>query len=115
MRLDGVPSRTIWVERDGWSIGIIDQRLLPHRVVRLTLSTVEEAAHAIRSMQVRGAPLIGVTAAYGVALAMRVDSSDAGLDRAVHHLAERRPTAINLRWALEDVRSWLMPIPREAR
>ena len=77
MKLDGVPSRTIWLERDGWSVGIIDQTALPHKIVRLTLKTVEDAAHAIKSMQVRGAPLIGVTAAYGVALAMRADASDA--------------------------------------
>ena len=103
MKLDGVPSRTIWLERDGWSVGILDQTLLPHRIERVRLQTVEDAAHAIRSMQVRGAPLIGVTAAYGVALAMRADASDAALDRAVRFLAEQRPTAVNLRWALEDI------------
>jgi methylthioribose-1-phosphate isomerase len=115
MKLDGVPSRTIWLERDGWSVGILDQTLLPHRIVRLTLSTVEDAAFAIRSMQVRGAPLIGVTAAYGVALAMRVDPSDSALDRAVRFLAEQRPTAVNLRWALEDVRAGLAPLPASVR
>ena len=115
MKLDGVPSRTIWLERDGWSVGILDQTLLPHKLVRLTLKTVDEAAHAIKSMQVRGAPLIGVTAAYGVALAMRVDASDASLDHAVTFLGEQRPTAVNLRWALEDLRATLSPLAVNVR
>ena len=115
MKLDGVPSRTIWLERDGWSVGILDQTLLPHKIERVTLRTVEDAAHAIKSMQVRGAPLIGVTAAYGVALAMRADASDAALDRAVRFLAEQRPTAVNLRWALEDMRAALAPLAADAR
>ena len=115
MKLDGVPSRTIWLERDGWSVGILDQTLLPHRIERVRLQTVEDAAHAIRSMQVRGAPLIGVTAAYGVALAMRAEASDATLDRAVRFLAQQRPTAVNLRWALEDMRAALATLPPDAR
>ena len=115
MKLDGVPSRTIWLERDGWSVGILDQTLLPHKIERVTLRTVDDAAHAIKSMQVRGAPLIGVTAAYGVALAMRADASDAALDRAVRLLAEQRPTAVNLRWALEDMRAALAPLAVNAR
>ena len=115
MKLDGVPSRTIWLEGDGWSVGILDQTLLPHRIERVRLQTVENAAHAIRSMQVRGAPLIGVTAAYGVALAMRADASDAALDRAVWFLAQLRPTAVNLRWALEDMRAALATLPPDAR
>ena len=115
MKLDGVPSRTIWLERDGWSVGILDQTLLPHKLVRLTLKTVDEAAHAIKSMQVRGAPLIGVTAAYGVALAMRVDASDASLAHVVTFLGEQRPTAVNLRWALEDLRATLGPLAVNVR
>ena len=115
MKLDGVPSRTIWLERDGWSVGILDQTLLPHRIERVRLQTVEDAAHAIKSMQVRGAPLIGVTAAYGVALAMRTEASDATLDRAVWLLAQQRPTAVNLRWALEDMRAALATLPPDAR
>ena len=115
MKLDGVPSRTIWLERDGRSVGILDQTLLPHKIERVTLRTVEDAAHAIKSMQVRGAPLIGVTAAYGVALAMRADASDAALDHAVKFLAEQRPTAVNLRWALEDMRATLAPLAVNAR
>jgi len=115
MKLNGVPSRTIWLEADGWSVGIFDQTLLPHRIERVTLRTVEDAARAIKSMQVRGAPLIGVTAAYGVALAMRVDASDAALERAVRYLAEQRPTAVNLRWALEDIRATLAPLAGNVR
>jgi methylthioribose-1-phosphate isomerase len=115
MKLDGVPSRTIWLEPDGWAVGILDQTRLPHQIVRVRLGSVEDAAHAIKTMQVRGAPLIGVTAAYGVALAMRADASDAALDRAVRFLAEQRPTAVNLRWALEDMRAKLAPLPVGAR
>jgi methylthioribose-1-phosphate isomerase len=115
MKLDGVPSRTIWLEPDGWSVGIIDQTLLPHKLVRPTLRTVEDAARAIKTMQVRGAPLIGVTAAYGVALAMRVDPSDASLEHAVTFLGAQRPTAVNLRWALEDLRETLMPLAPNIR
>ncbi len=76
----------------------------------MTLRTVEEAAHAIKSMQVRGAPLIGVTAAYGVALAMRVDASDASLDHAVTFLGKQRPLPSICRWALEDLRATLAPL-----
>ena len=65
MRVDGKPFRSIWVETDGWSVGIVDQTLLPHRFDTARLSTLEQVAHAIRAMQVRGAPLIGAAAAYG--------------------------------------------------
>ncbi|MFA5955667.1 S-methyl-5-thioribose-1-phosphate isomerase [Hyphomicrobium sp.] len=115
MKLDGVPSRTIWLEPDGWSVGIIDQTLLPHKLVRPALKTVEDAARAIKTMQVRGAPLIGVAAAYGVALAMRADASDASLDHAIAFLGEQRPTAVNLRWALEDLRATLGPLAPSVR
>jgi methylthioribose-1-phosphate isomerase len=76
MKVDGAQTRTIWVEADGWSIGVIDQTLLPHRFTTVRLSTLDEAAHAIKSMQVRGAPLIGAAAAYGLCLALRADASD---------------------------------------
>jgi len=115
MKIDGVPSRTIWLQPDGWSVGILDQTALPHVVERLTLKTVEDAAHAIKAMQVRGAPLIGVTAAYGIALAMRADPSDTALDGALVFLAEQRPTAVNLRWALNDLRERLAPLPSKER
>jgi methylthioribose-1-phosphate isomerase len=93
---------TIWLNEDGASVDIIDQRWLPHEFRIVTLRTVEDVAVAIRDMWVRGAPLIGVTAAYGVALAMAADSSDASLDAVWEKLHETRPTAINLRWALDE-------------
>jgi methylthioribose-1-phosphate isomerase len=104
MRIGGKTYRTVWLEEDGPRVSIIDQTKLPHRFEIVQLATAGEAAHAIRTMQVRGAPLIGITAAYGVALAMIEDPSDAGLETAVALLARQRPTAVNLRWALEEMR-----------
>ncbi len=115
MKIDGNPTRTIWVEADGKSVGIIDQTLLPHRFVKIALTTLAEAAHAIKSMQVRGAPLIGATAAYGVWLALQEDASDEGLDRAYATLIETRPTAINLKWALDEMMAAVRNRPREER
>jgi len=115
MRIHGQAYRTIWLAEDGWSVEIIDQTRLPHAFVTARLSTVGEAAHAIKSMQVRGAPLIGVAAAYGLALALREDASDTALDAAVAFLAEQRPTAINLRWALDEVRNAVAPLAPEQR
>src|SRR6476646_9148357 len=103
MQVDGKPWRTIWLEADGWSVGVIDQTRLPHRFATVRLTTLEEAAHAIAAMQVRGAPLIGATAAYGVCLALRADPSDEMLDRACATLLTTRPTAINLKWALDEM------------
>ena len=99
MKVDGRPYRTIWLNEDGSSVDVIDQRWLPHEFKVATLRSVAEAATAIRDMWVRGAPLIGATAAYGLALAMREDPTPA-LDAAHGKLAATRPTAINLRWAL---------------
>ena len=101
MKVDGRHIRSIWVEPDGVSVRAIDQRRLPHEFVVADIPDCDAAAEAIRSMLVRGAPLIGATAAYGVALAMRADSSDAALARAYDRLIVTRPTAINLKWALE--------------
>jgi methylthioribose-1-phosphate isomerase len=115
MKVDGRHRRSIWVEPDGWSVGAIDQRRLPHEFVVATIVDCDAAADAIRSMLVRGAPLIGATAAYGVALAMRADASDAALDRACDRLIATRPTAVNLRWALEAMRGTLLPLPPSAR
>ncbi|MBV9990789.1 MAG: S-methyl-5-thioribose-1-phosphate isomerase [Alphaproteobacteria bacterium] len=114
MKIDGKPYRTIWPLGDD-TVGIIDQTRLPHAFVTLELKTLDDAAHAIRAMIVRGAPLIGATAAYGIALAMREDASDAALDRAHDLLAETRPTAINLRWALKRMCDALRNRPREER
>jgi methylthioribose-1-phosphate isomerase len=115
MKVDGKHFRTIWLEPDGWSVGAIDQRRLPHEFVVTRLTTCAEAADAIRNMLVRGAPLIGATAAYGMALAMRDDKSDAEIVRAYDALIATRPTAINLKWALEEMRSVLQPLAPSAR
>ncbi|MDN3566384.1 S-methyl-5-thioribose-1-phosphate isomerase [Paeniroseomonas aquatica] len=114
MKIDGTPYRSVWVDpADGWSIRIFDQTRLPWAVEVLRLTTWEAAAEAIRSMQVRGAPLIGAVAAYGVALAMRSDP--ASLDAVLPAMAATRPTAINLRWALDRQRAKLHNLPVEAR
>ncbi len=106
---------TIWLNPDGRSVDIIDQRWLPHEFRVVTLKTVEDVATAIRDMWVRGAPLIGVTAAYGVAIAMAGDASNAALDRVWEKLHETRPTAINLKWALDDMRGLLRGLPEAQR
>ena len=103
MKVNGQQTRSIWVEGDGVTVGIIDQTLLPYRYATLRLGTVADAARAIKSMQVRGAPLIGAAAAYGIALALREDASDAALERAYALLVATRPTAINLKWALDEM------------
>jgi methylthioribose-1-phosphate isomerase len=115
LNIDGKPYRTIWLAADGWSVEIIDQTRLPHELVIVALRTLGDAARAIKTMQVRGAPLIGATAAYGVCLALRGDASDEALDRAAALLAGQRPTAVNLRWALEEMRSAVRNMPRKAR
>ena len=115
MKIDGKHYRTIWLGDDGWSVEIIDQTKLPHRFETIRLATVEEAGRAIKTMQVRGAPLIGATAAYGVALAMRADSGDQALEDAITFLAAQRPTAVNLRWALDEMRRVLAPLAPSER
>ena len=110
MKVDGVPYRTIWVEADGRSVGIIDQTKLPHAFETVLLRTVEDAAAAIREMRVRGAPLIGATGAYGLCLAAAQDASDEALGEAYRLLAGTRPTAVNLRWALDEVRRTIVPL-----
>lgn len=115
MNIDGITTRSIWLEEDGHAIGIFDQRALPWSIQRLTLSTMEQAAQAIATMATRGAPLIGAVAAYGLAMALRQDSSDAALDNAHAHLAATRPTAVNLRWALDRVAAHVRPLPPHRR
>ncbi len=115
MKIDGVPWRPIWLGDDGWSVGIIDQTRLPFAFETARLASEAEAAHAIRAMRVRGAPLIGAAAAYGIALAMREDPSDANLSAAYGRLHATRPTAINLKWALDDVCHRLRPLQPAAR
>ncbi|MEM8756120.1 MAG: S-methyl-5-thioribose-1-phosphate isomerase, partial [Pseudomonadota bacterium] len=111
MKIDGKPYRTIWVAADGWTVEVIDQTKLPFMFEVLPLRDLEAAADAVARMVVRGAPLIGATAAYGVALAMRADPSDAGLSAAYETLFATRPTAVNLRWALDEMRAHLAPKP----
>ena len=115
MKVDGKPYRTIWLGPDGTTVQAIDQTLLPHRFVVRDFTTMEDAERAIRTMIVRGAPLIGAAAAYGVALAMAADPSDANLKRAYDALLAARPTAVNLRWALDDLRALLLPLPQARR
>jgi len=115
MQVDGVSCRSIWVNTDGWSIDVIDQTRLPHSFEILNLNSLHDACVAIRDMVVRGAPLIGATAAYGYYLAMREDSSDAGMDKAQRLLAQTRPTAVNLRCALERLRTGLARLEPGAR
>ena len=115
MNVNGKPYRTIWLGRDGWSVEIIDQTKLPHSFEIATLRSVGDAAHAISTMQVRGAPLIGATAAYGTCLALREDASDEALDRARDELIATRPTAVNLRWALDEMAHAVRNLPRDAR
>jgi len=119
MNIDGKPWRTIWLEPGGssgaWSVGVIDQTLLPHQFTTRSLRSCVEAAEAIRTMVVRGAPLIGVTGAYGLMLALQADPSDGSLAAAFDLLNATRPTAINLRWALERVRAKVQPLPPAER
>lgn len=115
MKVNGVPYRAIWLGADGRTVQIIDQTRLPHDFVIVDLTTMDRAAVAIRDMWVRGAPLIGATAAWGMALAMAEDASDASLAHAFDHLMATRPTAVNLRWALEDMRARLAPLAPSAR
>ncbi len=115
MKIDGKHYRTIWLAADGWSVEVIDQTKLPHKFEIATLSSVEDAARAIKTMQVRGAPLIGVTAAYGLCMALRQDPSDISLDSEIAFLAEQRPTAVNLRWALDEMRTAVQNLPYDKR
>jgi methylthioribose-1-phosphate isomerase len=115
MKIDGRSYRTIWPGADGHSVEVIDQIRLPHEFATRRLATLEEAAEAIRSMVVRGAPLIGVTAAYGLWFALRDDASDSALDEAVRLLGATRPTAVNLAWALARVERRVRPLAPAAR
>lgn len=115
MRIDGKHYRTIWVGEDGRTVRTFDQTRLPHELVIVDLVTLEDAARAIETMQVRGAPLIGATAAYGVCLALAQDPSDDALDAARARLMRTRPTAVNLRWALDAMRAAVRNRPRAER
>ena len=110
MRIDGVAYRSIALAADGWSVDIIDQTRLPHDLVVKSLRTVDEAADAIRHMLVRGAPLIGATAAYGLALGLRRETSDAALRQFAEKLVATRPTAVNLQWVVQRMLDALLPL-----
>ena len=111
MKVDGTHYRSIWHDAATDEVRIIDQRWLPHDFRIVTLPDRAAVETAIRDMWVRGAPLIGATAAWGMALQMRADPSDAALDAAWASLHATRPTAINLRWALDRMRDELRPLP----
>jgi len=115
MRIDGRHYRSIWLDEASGLPQIIDQTLLPHRVEIRPLEGLEDAAEAIRTMRVRGAPLIGATAAHGLALATSEDASEAGLRRAVETLQATRPTAVNLAWALDRVLRAVVGLPAPER
>jgi methylthioribose-1-phosphate isomerase len=115
MKVDGQPYRTVWLSPDGKSVSVIDQTLLPHLFKTLEWRTVEDVVAGIRNMVVRGAPLIGASAGYGIALAMAVDPSDKAFEHAYETLFASRPTAVNLRWALDRIRSVLLPLEPNRR
>ena len=115
MKVNGIPFRSIWLNKNGWAVDIIDQTRLPHEFVVKTLRTAQDAAEAISVMRVRGAPLIGATAAYGLALAMRDDASAEHLEKTAGLLLSTRPTAVNLRWALQRMQGELSPVPAAER
>ncbi len=115
MKIDGTPYRSVWLDADGWSVHVFDQTKLPWAVDILRLTDVDAVAHAIRSMQVRGAPLIGAVAAYGIALAVHADASSDALERDAAMLADTRPTAVNLRWAIERMLTRLRNTPPSER
>jgi methylthioribose-1-phosphate isomerase len=115
MLINGRWMRSVWIEPDGWSVGIIDQTKLPYVMNTLQLATLADAVHAISSMQTRGAPLIGAVAAYGLCLALRADASDAALEHAYAMLLSTRPTAVNLKWGLNEVAAAVRNRPRSER
>ena len=115
MKVDGQPYRTIWLSADSRSVSVIDQTLLPHIFKVVAWQTLEDAVSGIRNMVVRGAPLIGASAGYGIALAMTADPSDKAFEHAYEALFASRPTAVNLRWALDRMRSVLLPLAPSER
>jgi methylthioribose-1-phosphate isomerase len=115
MKVNGTPYRSIWLNENGWAVDIIDQTRLPHEFIITSLENMEDAAEAISAMRVRGAPLIGATAAYGVALALREDAGDGQLEQSCEVLLATRPTAVNLRWALKRMKKRLAVTPFDQR
>jgi methylthioribose-1-phosphate isomerase len=115
MKVNGKTYRSIWLNQDGWSVDIIDQTVLPHQFLVQSLRSVDDAVAAISTMKVRGAPLIGATAAYGMALAVRQQATDRSIEEARRTLLATRPTAVNLRWALSRMADALLPLRESER
>jgi len=115
MKVNGKPMRSIWVGADDKTVTIIDQTFLPHKLVTTDLNTLEDAVSAIRDMKVRGAPCIGATAAYGMAVAVRNDPSDKAVKTAYDALNAARPTAVNLKWALDECTKTIDGLKKEDR
>jgi methylthioribose-1-phosphate isomerase len=116
MKIDGTAYRSVWPDAgDGWSVHILDQTKLPWSLDVLRLTTADDAAHAIRSMQTRGAPLIGAVAAYALCLALRADASTEAMERDAAMINATRPTAVNLRWALDRMLTRLRNTPARER
>ena len=115
MKVQGTHYRSIWYDHKDCQVKIIDQRWLPHDFRIVALTNLDEFAVAIRDMWVRGAPLIGATAAYGVAISLSKDASDSGLKTTYDTLIETRPTAINLKWALDRLLRALGQVSEEER
>src|SRR5262245_16855681 len=115
MKINGESYRSIWLADNGWSVHIFDQRALPRELKVVELKTADEAATAIKEMWTWGAPLLAMTAAYGLCLALRGDSSDASLETAYKKLLNTRPTAVNLRWALDKMKTAVKPLKGQGR
>ena len=115
MKIDGKAFQSIWLDDDGWSFNVIDQTQLPHRFSVMNIRTLEQSCDAIRNMVVRGAPLIGATAAYGLSVALYHDPSLQSLETACKSLLETRPTASNLQWALQKVKTAVIRLPDQQR
>lgn len=115
MRIDGKHYRSIALNDDGWSVRIFDQQKLPWTLASLTLETMDQAAFAIKEMQTRGAPMLAMTGAYGMALALRENPSDENLQFAYNTLLETRPTAVNLKWALDEIMKAVQNISDDQR
>ena len=115
MKIDGTYYRSIWLSENGWSVNIFDQRELPWNLKIVELTTAEQAATAIKEMWTRGAPLLAMTGAYGLCMALREDASDTSLKKNYQLLLETRPTAVNLKWALDKIKATAKPLSGEAR
>ncbi len=115
MKINGMHYRSIAVNDDGWSVRIFDQQKLPWELVHLNLETIDQAAYAIKEMQTRGAPMLAMTAAYGMCLALRLDASDQNLQKSYDTLLATRPTAVNLRWALDEIMKKVKSLPEGDR